>query len=126
MWDDVSRTVLHGDAWPHEWTNFGPGIAAAFLGGDAHPSPQTMWFSPGRWQGAALRDIQPRYDPDNRWWRAAAALLLPGIMLFAGNLYLLALTQSTPATWLTPLGGLCMISAWLVFAVGALTMRTKI
>ena len=47
-------------------------------------------------------------------------------MLFAGNLYLLALTQSTPASWLTPLGGLCMISAWLVFAVGALTMRTKI
>ena len=69
VWDDVSRTVHHGDAWPHEWINFGPGIAAAFLGGEAHPNPQTMWFSPGRWQGAALRDIQPDYDPDNRWWR---------------------------------------------------------
>lgn len=76
--------------------------------------------------GLLLIGIALLIRPDNRWWRAAAALLLPGIMLFAGNLYLLALTQSTPASWLTPLGGLCMISAWLVFAVGALTMRTKI
>lgn len=62
---------------------------------------------------------------DNRWWQAAAALLLLGIVLFSGNLYLLAFTQSTPAAWLTPLGGLCMIAAWLIFAIGALTMRRK-
>lgn len=76
--------------------------------------------------GLLLIGIALLVRADNRWWQFAATLLLLGIVLFAGNLYLLAFTQNTPATWLTPLGGLCMIGAWLVFAVGALTMRTKI
>lgn len=69
MLDDVRRTIHHGDAWPREWMNFGPGIAAAFLGGDAHPSPETMWFTPGKWKGVQLRGIRPEYDEDNPWWR---------------------------------------------------------
>ena len=61
--------------------------------------------------------------PHHRAWHIAAALLLTGIVLFCGNLYLLAMTQSSPAPWLTPLGGLCLITAWLVFALGAVTIK---
>ena len=64
--------------------------------------------------------------PRHRIWHIAAALLLAGIVLFCGNLYLLAMTQSTPASWLTPLGGLCLITAWLVFAMGALTLKPSV
>lgn len=82
MWDDVSRTVCHGDAWPHAWIDFGPGVAAAFLGGDAEPAPDTVWFSPGRWKGVDLRDIKPEYDPDNRWWRRVHDLMRACVALF--------------------------------------------
>jgi uncharacterized membrane protein YgdD (TMEM256/DUF423 family) len=52
--------------------------------------------------------------------RGACLLLLIGILLFSGSLYLLALIPQT-RDWLgpvTPLGGLCFLAgwAWLVLA----------
>lgn len=75
--------------------------------------------------GLLLIGIALLFRPDNRWWRRAAVLLLIGTLLFCGNLYLLAFMQTSPALWLTPLGGLCMIGAWLLFAFGAVTERTS-
>ena len=57
---------------------------------------------------------------------AAGWLFLGGVMLFSGSLYLLAtrtLLGLESWTWLgpvTPLGGLCFISGWIVLAVAAL------
>lgn len=48
-----------------------------------------------------------------RW---AGWLMLAGIVLFSGSLYLLALTGIRWLGAITPLGGLCFIAAWVMFA----------
>jgi uncharacterized membrane protein YgdD (TMEM256/DUF423 family) len=50
------------------------------------------------------------------------ALLLAGIVLFAGSLYLLALTGSRSLGAITPFGGLAFIAAWLLLAYRLLRM----
>ena len=67
---DVDTLTPIGDAWPRVWLNFGPGVAAAFLGGKVDPQPQTFWFLPGKWEGVPLRDIKPAYDANEPWWKA--------------------------------------------------------
>ncbi|HYC09490.1 MAG TPA: DUF423 domain-containing protein [Steroidobacteraceae bacterium] len=51
--------------------------------------------------------------------RAAAALIVSGVVLFSGSLYALALGAPRALGVLTPLGGLAWIAGWLVFAWGA-------
>jgi uncharacterized membrane protein YgdD (TMEM256/DUF423 family) len=50
--------------------------------------------------------------------RGACLLLLVGILLFSGSLYLLALTNLRWLGPITPIGGLCFLAgwAWLFFA----------
>lgn len=43
-------------------------------------------------------------------------LLLAGIILFSGSLYLLAITGNRGFGAITPLGGVAFIAAWLVLA----------
>jgi uncharacterized membrane protein YgdD (TMEM256/DUF423 family) len=50
--------------------------------------------------------------------RAAAALIVAGVVLFSGSLYALALGAPRALGVLTPLGGLAWIAAWLLFAWG--------
>ena len=45
-----------------------------------------------------------------------ALLLLGGIVLFCGSLYALAFSAPRALGVLTPLGGLALIAAWLLFA----------
>ncbi len=47
-------------------------------------------------------------------------LMLAGIVLFSGSLYLLAITGITWLGAITPLGGLAFIAAWVVLALAAL------
>ena len=51
-----------------------------------------------------------------RW---AGYLMLAGMVLFSGSLYLLALGAPKWLGILTPFGGVAFIVAWVVFAVGA-------
>jgi uncharacterized membrane protein YgdD (TMEM256/DUF423 family) len=51
--------------------------------------------------------------------RTAGALLLIGVVLFSGSLYLLVAGAPTWIGLVTPIGGVFMIVAWLI-AVGAL------
>ena len=44
------------------------------------------------------------------------ALLLAGIVLFSGSLYLLAVTRAPALGIVTPFGGLSFIAAWLALA----------
>jgi uncharacterized membrane protein YgdD (TMEM256/DUF423 family) len=50
--------------------------------------------------------------------RGACLLLLLGILLFSGSLYLLAMTNLRWLGPITPIGGLCFLGgwAWLVLA----------
>lgn len=59
----------------------------------------------------------------------AGTLMLAGILLFSGSIYLLATRELTGLTnyrWLgpvTPLGGLCFIVGWITLAAAALRSR---
>ena len=62
--------------------------------------------------GLVLRSV------DTGALRAAAALIVTGVVLFSGSLYALSLGAPRPLGALTPLGGLAWIAAWLLFAWG--------
>lgn len=47
----------------------------------------------------------------------AATLFSLGIVLFCGSLYALALGAPRPVGVVTPLGGLCLIAAWVALGV---------
>ena len=49
--------------------------------------------------------------------RGACLLLLIGILLFSGSLYLLALTNLRWLGPITPIGGLCFLAGWAWSAV---------
>jgi uncharacterized membrane protein YgdD (TMEM256/DUF423 family) len=46
-----------------------------------------------------------------------AWLLLAGIVLFSGSLYLLAVTEVRILGAITPLGGIAFIAAWVILAI---------
>ena len=85
VWDDICRTCHAGDAWPRAWINFGPGVAAAFLGAAPDLAPDTMWFHPGIWKDKPLEEIRPAYDLDNKWWRRVQDLTRACIAKFDGR-----------------------------------------
>ncbi|GHH97977.1 DUF423 domain-containing protein [Neobacillus kokaensis] len=47
-------------------------------------------------------------------------LMLVGIILFSGSLYVLSLTKIGPLGAITPIGGVCFLAAWILMIVGAL------
>ncbi|MDQ6621893.1 MAG: DUF423 domain-containing protein [Verrucomicrobiota bacterium] len=49
--------------------------------------------------------------------RGACNLLLAGIVIFSGSLYLLALTHIRWLGAITPLGGLCFLAGWAWLAI---------
>ena len=57
--------------------------------------------------------------PQQRWLRAAAALVFAGIVLFSGSLYALALGAPRLLGAMAPLGGLALIAGWLCLAAAA-------
>jgi uncharacterized membrane protein YgdD (TMEM256/DUF423 family) len=63
--------------------------------------------------GLTLRSL------DSGALRAAAALIVVGVVLFCGSLYALSLGAPGALGVVTPLGGLAWIGGWLLFAWGA-------
>ncbi len=53
-------------------------------------------------------------DPKVQW---AGILLVAGIILFSGSLYLLAITGQKWLEAITPFGGLAFLGAWLLIAL---------
>jgi uncharacterized membrane protein YgdD (TMEM256/DUF423 family) len=53
----------------------------------------------------------------------AGWLFVAGTFLFQGNLYLLSLSSIRVFSALTPIGGICLLIAWLLFAVYTLRIR---
>jgi 5-methyltetrahydrofolate--homocysteine methyltransferase len=68
----LEATCYYGDAWPKWWPNFGPGIAAGFLGARVHTLPDTTWFEPT--SEVPIVDLDLAFDPDNVWWQRVRAL----------------------------------------------------
>ena len=55
-------------------------------------------------------------SPDDSALRWVAWLLIAGLLLFSGSLYVLALTGASWLGAVTPLGGVAFIAAWLCLA----------
>ena len=99
-WDyDLSCQRFLGDAFPHVWPNFGPGVGAAFAGAVLEVAPETCWFHPPK--AVEIGDRLFRYSARNRWYtrvrdlyRAAVArwqgLVQVGMTDLGGNLDLLS------------------------------------
>ncbi len=60
--------------------------------------------------GVLLRSV------DGELLRWSAALVLAGIILFSGSLYLLTFGAPRFVGIITPLGGLALIAGWVLFA----------
>lgn len=50
----------------------------------------------------------------------SAGLMMMGILLFSGSLYVIALTSVPSLGIITPIGGLCFLTAWLLLAIAAI------
>ena len=56
---------------------------------------------------------------NNTQFLGAGSLFLAGTLLFSGSLYVLALTGARWWGAITPLGGVCFLVGWALFAWGA-------
>ncbi len=61
---------------------------------------------------------------DTPWYRTSTALLLLGVLLFSGSLYLLVLLDARWLGAVTPIGGVFLIAGWLLFATAILRKRS--
>ncbi len=71
--------------------------------------------------GLLVVSVLPRaasIQPSSNNW--VCALLLGGIVIFSGSLYLLAVTGVRTLGAITPIGGLAFIAAWFFLAVALL------
>ena len=57
-----------------------------------------------------------RLEPDRRGIAAAGWLLVCGVALFSGSLYLMALTGIRALGAVTPFGGVALLAAWATLA----------
>ena len=55
--------------------------------------------------------------------QTAALLFLAGIVLFCGSLYMLVLTGIRLFAYVTPVGGLALVAAWILLALAALKLE---
>lgn len=69
-----------------------------------------------------LGDLIHRH-PTNRVLKLGAGSLCLGIVLFCGSLYIKAIAGYAPAGKLAPIGGLALITGWVLVAVGMLKSR---
>jgi len=74
------------------------------------------------WHALGVLAVGLAYIPltESVWLRAAGTLLVAGIVLFSGSLYLLALGAPRSLGAVTPLGGVAFILGWAALAVAAL------
>lgn len=56
-----------------------------------------------------------------RWWKAACYLMIVGVLLFSGSLYVYVLFAVKSVVWITPIGGVAFVAAWLSLFLCVLT-----
>ncbi len=61
----------------------------------------------------------------NIWFYWSSAAMALGTILFSGSLYCLALSHLQFLVFVTPVGGLCFLTGWILMLIGALRLKTK-
>lgn len=96
----------------HGLKNFlSPEMLAAYNTGVSYQ----MWHALGLC-GIALIN---RHAPESKLVKWAGWLMFTGILLFSGSLYLLVLLDLKWLGMITPIGGLCFMTSWLLISVYA-------
>ena len=72
-----------------------------------------MWHALGLGLIALLR----QQNPDSRLIIYAGWLMFSGIILFSGSLYSLSLSGIKWLGMITPIGGICFLSAWMLLII---------
>lgn len=67
--------------------------------------------------GIIFAGILSYFFKDNPWLIWSAVLMLIGIILFSGSLYLLVLTDKRWFGFITPFGGISFIAGWVFLAL---------
>ncbi|HEY9566975.1 MAG TPA: DUF423 domain-containing protein [Thalassobaculum sp.] len=102
-------------------------VALAAIGAHAAPDvthPGDLWWTAVFWQavtGIGLFAIGAAWGRFHWGWGTLGAILLViGVVLFSGTLYVRGVSGWGPGTFLTPTGGTLLILAWLAMAVAAI------
>jgi uncharacterized membrane protein YgdD (TMEM256/DUF423 family) len=70
--------------------------------------------------GLLILGISSYFLPDTGWLRWSGYLMLTGVIIFSGSLYLLVLTDTRWLGAITPIGGTALIISWGLFVVAVL------
>ena len=75
------------DSYPSFWLNFGPGVLAAMLGGEGHNGMETVWFTPGRWEGVPLEQMHFQLDRKTPWFQRIESICREADRLLKGRIH---------------------------------------
>lgn len=86
-WDySLGAMQYLADAFPCVWPNFGPGVAAAFLGAELKNGEHTTWFVPP--EVREIAEITFEYDERNIWLNRIKDIYRAANELWQGNVQL--------------------------------------
>jgi uncharacterized membrane protein YgdD (TMEM256/DUF423 family) len=68
--------------------------------------------------GLILLGITSMILPHNKSFRWGTLLIITGVILFSGSLYMMALTDTRIPVLIMPLGGLSLTAGWVIFTLG--------
>lgn len=80
---ELSRMRFMGDAFPHFFVNFGPGVIAAFLGCLLKNGGDTVWFIHERQD--AIEHLKFNYDKENIWFGRIKDIMAAAVERWQGN-----------------------------------------
>lgn len=63
--------------------------------------------------------------PASLWLKRSGWLMLLGLLLFSGSLYLMAISGIKSLGIITPFGGLCLLTGWLSLIVGLIKTKSS-
>ncbi len=67
--------------------------------------------------GLLIIGLVAQYLPDSSLLKWSGWLMVGGILIFSGSLYILATTGIRWLGAITPIGGLCFIASWILAAI---------
>ncbi|MGF1669697.1 MAG: DUF423 domain-containing protein [Balneolaceae bacterium] len=73
--------------------------------------------------GLLIVGVTAFHIPESHLLNWSGWLLLAGILIFSGSLYLLTLTDTSWLGAITPLGGFAFIAGWIVFALALIRQQ---
>ena len=98
---------------------FGAHALKAYLAADMLALYQTgVQYHLAHALGIMLIGILAQMLPESKWLPVAGWTMVAGVVVFSGSLYALSVTGMRMLGAITPLGGIALLAAWLMVAIG--------